>query len=59
MSTTVIVVINSKNKNIKVRVGPDYVAEAPAQYTKGMFDAYYLGGLPQSLREKCATLSTP
>ena len=54
-----IIVIKSQTKEMLVRIGNDEVAKAPAEYSLGIFDAYYLGGLPQSLREKCATLSIP
>ncbi|XP_046883214.1 laminin subunit alpha-3-like isoform X2 [Hypomesus transpacificus] len=58
-STNVIIVIKSQTKEMLVRIGNDEVAKAPAEYSLGIFDAYYLGGLPQSLREKFNITAPP
>ncbi|KAJ8012103.1 hypothetical protein DPEC_G00065200, partial [Dallia pectoralis] len=50
--TKVLVILQSVDKQIIVRVGNKAVVEAPMQYTPGDFPEYYIGGLPQSLRER-------
>ncbi|XP_056148615.1 laminin subunit alpha-3-like [Lampris incognitus] len=49
----VLVIIESTGgKAIKVRAANREVIRAAAEYTKGEFTEYYIGGLPQELREK-------
>ncbi|XP_041698140.2 laminin subunit alpha-3 isoform X2 [Coregonus clupeaformis] len=52
-SAEVLIIMESKgSQEMKIRVATNEVVKANVQYTPGGFTDYYIGGLPQALREK-------
>ncbi|KAK6302715.1 hypothetical protein J4Q44_G00270700 [Coregonus suidteri] len=52
-SAEVLIIIESKGlQEMKIRVAGVEVVKAKVQYTPGDFTDYYIGGLPQALRER-------
>eukprot|EP00063_Salmo_salar_P020916 XP_013995751.1 PREDICTED: laminin subunit alpha-3-like isoform X7 [Salmo salar] len=52
-SAEVLIIMESKgSQEMKIRVAGNEVVKAKVQYTPGDYSDYYIGGLPQALRER-------
>jgi hypothetical protein len=55
-SADILIIFDSKNNMMKVRIGNDLVVEAAAKYDGAEFVEYYIGGVSSDVRERYEAL---